>query len=106
LDVDHTVVTLWFKYAELEMKNKQINHARNIWDRAVSLLPRCNQFWYKYTYMEELLGRHDHARAIFERWMKWFPEEQAWQSYIKVRCVCCVVRALCVLTPQPWRPAV
>ena len=35
---------------------RQINHARNIWDRAVTVLPRANQFWYKYTYMEEMLG--------------------------------------------------
>jgi len=33
-----------------------VNHARNVWDRAVTILPRANQFWYKYTYMEEMLG--------------------------------------------------
>ena len=32
-----------------------MNHARNIWDRAITILPRANQFWYKYTYMEEML---------------------------------------------------
>ena len=32
-----------------------MNHARNVWDRAVTILPRVNQFWYKYTYMEEML---------------------------------------------------
>lgn len=37
-------------------RNRQINHARNIWDRALTILPRANQFWYKYTYMEEMLG--------------------------------------------------
>jgi len=31
-------------------------HARNLWDRAVVIMPRANQFWYKYTYMEEMLG--------------------------------------------------
>ena len=40
----------------MEMRNRQINHARNLWDRAVTILPRANQFWYKYTYMEEMLG--------------------------------------------------
>lgn len=35
---------------------RQLNHARNIWDRAITILPRANQFWYKYTYMEEMLG--------------------------------------------------
>ena len=40
----------------MEMRNRQVNHARNLWDRAVTILPRANQFWYKYTYMEEMLG--------------------------------------------------
>ena len=40
----------------MEMRNKQVNHARNLWDRAVTILPRANQFWYKYTYMEEMLN--------------------------------------------------
>lgn len=34
------------------MKSKFPNHARNVWDRAVALLPRVEQFWYKYSYME------------------------------------------------------
>lgn len=46
LDVDHRNVTLWLKYAEIEMKSRQVNHARNIWDRAITILPRVNQFWY------------------------------------------------------------
>lgn len=40
----------------MEMRNRQVNHARNLWDRAVTILPRANQFWYKYTYMEEMVG--------------------------------------------------
>ncbi|XP_041588495.1 crooked neck-like protein 1 isoform X3 [Vulpes lagopus] len=82
LDVDYRNITLWLKYAEMEMKNRQVNHARNIWDRAITTLPRVNQFWYKYTYMEEMLGNIAGARQVFERWMEWQPEEQAWHSYI------------------------
>ncbi|NXT09754.1 CRNL1 protein, partial [Prunella fulvescens] len=82
LDVDYRNVTLWLKYAEMEMKNRQVNHARNIWDRAITTLPRVNQFWYKYTYMEEMLGNAAGSRQVFERWMEWQPEEQAWHSYI------------------------
>lgn len=47
LDVDHRNITLWLKYAEMEMKSRQVNHARNIWDRAITILPRVNQFWYE-----------------------------------------------------------
>ena len=64
------------------MRQKQVNHARNIWDRAVTILPRSNVFWQKYTYMEEMLGNVVNARQIFERWMQWHPDEQAWQAYI------------------------
>lgn len=64
------------------MKNKQVNHARNLWDRAVTILPRANQFWYKYSYMEEMLGNIAGCRQVFERWMEWQPDEQAWQTYI------------------------
>lgn len=66
----------------MEMRNRQVNHARNLWDRAVTILPRINQFWYKYTYMEEMLENVAGARAVFERWMEWQPDEQAWQTYI------------------------
>lgn len=66
----------------MEMRNRQVNHARNLWDRAVTILPRANQFWYKYTYMEEMLENVAGARQVFERWMEWQPDEQAWQTYI------------------------
>jgi len=45
LDVDYTNRTVWLKYAEMEMSNKFVNSARNVWDRAVTLLPREDQFW-------------------------------------------------------------
>merc|ERR1719341_752855 len=76
-------IGLWLKYTESEMRNKQVNHARNLWDRAVTILPRASQFWYKYTYMEEMLNNIPGARAVFERWMEWEPDEQPWLTYIK-----------------------
>lgn len=42
----------------------QVNHARNVWDRAVTILPRASQFWYKYTYMEEMLRNVAGAREV------------------------------------------
>lgn len=45
---------------------RQLNHARNIWDRAITILPRANQFWYKYTYMEEMLGHIAGEEFFFE----------------------------------------
>lgn len=65
------------------MKNKFINHARNVWERAIYYLPREDQFWFKYAYMEELIGDYLKAREVFERWMEWCPGEKAWLAYIK-----------------------
>ena len=59
-------------------------HARNLLDRAVSVLPRVDKFWYKYAYLEETLSNIPGVRAVFERWMKWEPGEDAWQAYIKM----------------------
>lgn len=72
------------QYAEMEMRNRFINHARNVWDRAVTLLPRIDQLWYKYIHMEEMLGNIAGARQIFERWMKFEPDHHCWMAYIKV----------------------
>lgn len=38
------------------MKTRNINHARNLLDRAVTILPRIDKLWYKFVYMEETLG--------------------------------------------------
>jgi crooked neck len=58
LEVDYKNVATWLKYVDMEMRNKFVNHARNIWERAVAYMPRVDQFWYKYSYMEELLGNY------------------------------------------------
>ena len=63
-----------------------VNHARNVWDRAVTLLPRVDQLWYKYIHMEEMLGNVPAARQIFERWMQWEPDHHGWAAYVKVTC--------------------
>ena len=68
----------------MELKGRNVQHARNLFDRAVTLLPRIDQLWYKYVYLEELLGNVAGARQVFERWMQWEPEDKAWQAYIKM----------------------
>ena len=65
------------------MRSKNIDHARNIWDRACKHLPRVDQFWYKYAHMEEMLGNFDKVREIFEEWLSWEPGENAWDAYSK-----------------------
>jgi crooked neck len=77
-------VPLWLTYTETELKSRNVQHARNLFDRAVTLLPRVDQLWYKYVYLEELLQNIAGARQIFERWMGWEPDDKAWQAYIKL----------------------
>ena len=66
------------------MKERNINHARNLLDRAVTILPRENKLWYKYVYMEEMLGNISGTRQAYERWMSWEPDEAVWSAYIKL----------------------
>ncbi|KAG1725259.1 uncharacterized protein EDB91DRAFT_1239868 [Suillus paluster] len=75
---------LWLSYTEMELKSRNVQHARNLFDRAVTLLPRVDQLWYKYVYLEELLQNVPGARQVFERWMQWEPDDKAWQAYIKM----------------------
>lgn len=66
------------------MRHRFVNHARNVWDRAVSVLPRIDQLWYKYVHMEEMCRETAKARLIFDRWMAFEPDHAAWMAYIKV----------------------
>ena len=75
---------LWLTYTETELKSRNVQHARNLFDRAVTLLPRVDQLWFKYVYLEELLQNIAGARQVFERWMAWEPDDKAWQAYIKL----------------------
>ena len=50
---------------------------------AASLSPR-----YKYAYLQEMIGDILATRTVFERWMKCYPNEQAWLTYIKFEQRC------------------
>ena len=55
----------------MEMQNGQVNYTRNVYDRAVRILPRARQIWFKYVYIEEKLGSIANCTQVFERWMGW-----------------------------------
>jgi hypothetical protein len=40
LDVDPRSTEIWIKYTDMELKARNINHARNLFDRGITLLPR------------------------------------------------------------------
>jgi len=72
----------------MEVKSRNVQRARNIFDRAITLLPPVDQLWYKYVYLEELLQNVPGARQVFERWMQWEPDDKTWQAYIKLEERC------------------
>ena len=43
---------------------------------------------YKFAYLQENIGDIIAARTVFERWMRSFPNEQAWLTYIKFEQRC------------------
>ena len=45
IGVNHKHISVWVRYAEMEMRHRFVNRARNVWDRAVTLLPRVDQLW-------------------------------------------------------------
>jgi hypothetical protein len=45
--VDYHNVSVWLKYVDMEMRHRRVNHARNLWDRAVQLLPRVDQVGFR-----------------------------------------------------------
>lgn len=67
----------------MEIKHRYVNSARNIYERAIVLLPRVSQLWFKYIFLEESLKNFTNVRNIFQRWMKWSPASQAWIAYVK-----------------------
>jgi crooked neck len=83
LEIDIKNQSVWFKYIEFEMRHKNVNSARNLFDRVVTSLPRINQFWYRFIHMEDMLGNYAGVRQIYERWMQWLPDDNAWIAYIK-----------------------
>jgi len=69
LDIDYKETRVWTAYADMEIRGKFVNRARNILDRAVALLPRVDALWYKYVFLEEAVGNIANGRSIFNRWM-------------------------------------
>ena len=65
--LDPWLLLRWFERAARCCGTPQVNHARNVWDRAVSILPRIDQLWYKYIHMEEMLGNVAGARQARRR---------------------------------------
>jgi crooked neck len=77
LDVDPRSIQLWLSYSDMELKSHNVQHARNLFDGAVTLLLRVDQLWYKNVYLEELPQNVPGVRQVLERWMQWEPDNKA-----------------------------
>ncbi|KAL5554716.1 hypothetical protein UlMin_042117 [Ulmus minor] len=82
LEVDYWNHTLWLKYAEFEMKKKFINHAMNVWDHVVTLLPRMDQLWINW--MPDQQGWLSYIKAMFEQFFQCHPKVGAWIQFLFV----------------------
>ncbi|ODV81060.1 Pre-mRNA-splicing factor CLF1 [Suhomyces tanzawaensis NRRL Y-17324] len=82
LDVNVQHIPFWVQYIQFELSHKNVNHARNLLDRATTTLPRINKLWFMYVQTEETLRNYSMVRSTFERWLKWQPDESVWDSYI------------------------
>ncbi|KAL5543173.1 hypothetical protein UlMin_010883 [Ulmus minor] len=81
LEVDYRNHTIWLKYAEFEMKKKFINHAMNVWDHVITLLPRMDQLWINW--MPDEQGWFSYIKAIIELFFQCHPNVGAWIQFAK-----------------------
>ena len=78
--------TVWNCYIDMELRHKQYQHARNIFERSVKILPRYDDFWLRYAKFEETVGNFDNARQIFQRWLAWEPPAKAFLVFVDFEC--------------------
>jgi crooked neck len=83
LVVHQTNPAPWLRYVDSELKGRNINHAKNLLDRATTVLPRVDKLWFKYVYCLELLADVVGTRQVFNRWLQWEPVAEVWYAAIK-----------------------
>jgi crooked neck len=66
----------------MELKNKFINHAKNVLERSITILPREDQFWLRYIELEEELKEIEEAHQLYQRWIAWEPPVHAYISFV------------------------
>ncbi|KAI3405211.2 CLF1 [Candida oxycetoniae] len=81
LDVNVEHIPFWTHYIQLELIHKNINHARNLLQRATTTLPNVDKLWFLYVQTEEMLKNYQMVRIVFEKWLKWPPNETTWEAY-------------------------
>lgn len=79
---NRNVMSHWFKYAQWEDSQKEIQRARSVWERALDVDHRCISLWLKYAEMEMKNRQINHARNIWDRAVIILPRaNQFWYKY-------------------------
>lgn len=86
-DVSFTFSKIWIKYAELELRRKDIEKVRRILGQAIGVsiklqVPK-KKIFYFYIKLERTLGDISRVRTLYEKFIESFPQDgTVWLSYI------------------------
>ena len=76
------VMTNWFKYANWEEQQKDVDRARSVYERALDVDHRNIALWLKYAEMEMRCKQVNHARNLWDRAVTILPRaNQLWLKY-------------------------
>ncbi|KNA17989.1 hypothetical protein SOVF_074890 [Spinacia oleracea] len=76
-------VSVWVNYARWEESQKNFEHARSVWERALEVDYRNHTLWLKYANMEMKNKFINHARNVWEHAVSLLPRvDQLWLKYI------------------------
>eukprot|EP01022_Parablepharisma_sp_SALTPOND_P033026 TRINITY_DN88064_c2_g1_i1.p1 TRINITY_DN88064_c2_g1~~TRINITY_DN88064_c2_g1_i1.p1 ORF type:complete len:825 (-),score=106.77 TRINITY_DN88064_c2_g1_i1:1366-3840(-) len=79
-----TFSKLWIQYAQLHIRQKDLDGARKVYGHAIGRCPREKMFK-SYVEMELQLGNVDRCRKIYEKYIEVFPElSNAWIQYAQL----------------------
>lgn len=73
---------VWQRWAEGELRNKEIEAARQVLSRATTQIPKSTKLWLLWLRAEQASGSSvDVLREVFEKWLT-HPTKEAWRAYI------------------------
>jgi crooked neck len=82
--IPHKVFTfakIWVLYANFEIRQKDVQAARQIFGNAIGMAPKA-QIFKAYIELEMQLGEMDRCRKIYEKWLEWSPSDcHAWTKF-------------------------
>jgi crooked neck len=82
--IPHKIFTfkrIWIMFANFEIRQKNLQAARQIFGHAIGLAPH-EKIFKPYIQLELQIGNVERCRMIYEKWLEWNPPNcEAWVSY-------------------------